>query len=337
MSPEMLVLGVMAGGLTLYALLGGADFGAGVWEFNTAMRAPEKERALIYRAIGPVWEANHVWLIFVLVALFSAFPVAFAALSRALWVPLLLALVGIVFRGVGFAFRSYAADSVREKAFWGAVFALASTAAPFFLGAAAGAIASGRLEVTENGEFRGHHLLGWISPVSIFCAFFAVGICAYLAATYLTREARLAGDPALADLWRRRALGTGIWMGILSAGGLGIIAADAPDLWEGFRTRAWPAVVASFIGGNFSIWALWRRRFTGAAFGAAAAAGSIVLGWCLAQYPAIVPPAITVQSAAAPREVLWILLAAIGAGALLVIPSFVLLLQLFKGKRPEDA
>jgi len=337
MSPELLVLGAMAAGLTLYALLGGADFGAGVWEFNTAMRATEKERALIYRAIGPVWEANHVWLIFVIVALFSAFPAAFAAISRALWVPLLLALVGIVFRGVGFAFRSYAADSVREKAFWGAVFALASTAAPFLLGAAAGAIASGRLEVAWNGEFRGNHLTGWISTVSVFCAFFGVGICAYLAATYLTREALRADDPGLTELWRRRALWTGLWMGLLSATGLAIISADAPVLWEGFKTRAWPAVAASFVGGNFSIWALWRRHFTGAAIGAAAAAGSIVVGWCLAQYPSIVPPAITVESAAAPREVLWALLAAIGAGALLVAPSFVLLLHLFKGKRPEDA
>src|SRR5438552_804125 len=133
---------VMIGlGITLYAVLGGADFGAGVWEFNTALRASERERRLIERAIGPVWEANHVWLIFVIVSMFSSFPTAFVALSRALWLPLLLALVGIVFRGAAFAFRSHAVAAARQQEVWGAVFALASTAAPFFLGAAVGAVA----------------------------------------------------------------------------------------------------------------------------------------------------------------------------------------------------
>src|SRR5688572_8082843 len=166
-------------GVTLYALMGGADFGAGVWEFNTALRSPEKEQALIYRAIGPVWEANHVWLIFVVVGLFAGFPAAFSAIFRALWVPLLLALIGIVFRGVGFIFRSYASDSVPEKFVWGAVFAFASTGAPFFLGASLGAILSGQLAVTADGDFTGDYLTGWISSVSVFSAFFGVGVCAY--------------------------------------------------------------------------------------------------------------------------------------------------------------
>ena len=337
MEPEIILIGVMTAGVTLYALMGGADFGAGVWEFNTALRSGEKERALIYRAIGPVWEANHVWLIFVLVALFSGFPPAFAALSRALWVPLLLALLGIVFRGVGFAFRSYAADSVRSKTLWGAVFALASTAAPFFLGASVGAIASGRLEVSSDGGYSGDHLTGWINPVSIFCAFFGVGICAYLAAAYLTREARNEGDAALTEIWRRRAIVTGLWMGLLSAAGLAIIATSAPALWEGFKDRAWPAVLTSLGAGSFSIIALWRRRFTGAALGAAVTVGAVVVGWGLAQYPALIPPEITLHGARAPREVLWTFLGVIAAGSLLVVPSLVLLLVLFKGKRPEDA
>src|SRR4029077_11343944 len=128
---ELVVVCLVGLGITLYAVLGGADFGAGVWEFNTALQASERERALIYRAIGPVWEANHVWLIFVTVVMFSAFPTAFAALSRALWLPLLLALAGIVFRGASYAFRSHAVSAARQQAAWGAVFALASTAAPF--------------------------------------------------------------------------------------------------------------------------------------------------------------------------------------------------------------
>lgn len=337
MEPDLILLGVMLTGVTLYALLGGADFGGGVWEFNTALRAPERERALIYRAIGPVWEANHVWLIFVLVGLFAGFPSAFSAICRALWVPLLLALTGIVFRGVGFAFRSYAAGSIPEMALWGAVFAFASTAAPFFLGAAVGAIASGRLEVGTDGGYSGDHLSGWISPLSVFSAFFAVGVCAYLTSAYMTREAREAGDAALTERWRVRALATGLWMGALSAAGLGLMAADAPHLWEGFKSRAWPLIGGSVAAGCFSLWALWRRRYTGASLGAAATVASVVIGGGLALYPTIIPPAITIESARAPREVLWALVASSAVGAVILVPSLVLLFKLFKGKKPEDA
>ena len=135
MGIDLILLGIVVLALTLYAVLGGADFGAGVWEFNTALQSSEQERSLIYRVIGPVWEANHVWLIFVIVAMFSAFPPAFAGICRALWLPLLLALTGIVFRGAAYAFRVQLLDSQRQAARFGnAVFALASTAAPFFLG-----------------------------------------------------------------------------------------------------------------------------------------------------------------------------------------------------------
>jgi cytochrome d ubiquinol oxidase subunit II len=334
-APELIILGLMMIGITLYALLGGADFGAGVWEFNTALLAPEEERALIYRAIGPVWEANHVWLIFVVVALHTAFPPAFAALSRALWVPLLMALVGIVFRGAGFALHLYAAGAVRQQRVWGAVFALASTAAPFFLGAAVGAVASGQLKVTSNGGFTGNYLTGWICPTSIFCAFFSVGVCAYLASVYLTREAALMGDPALVRTWRLRALGTGAWMGILAVAGIAILATDAPTLWEGFRARAWPLVGASVLAGLFSLWALWRRHFTGAVLGAGATVAPVLWGLGVAQYPALIPPAVTVQSAKGPDTVLWAMVWIVAVGSVVVVPSIGYLFYLFKGKRQE--
>jgi cytochrome d ubiquinol oxidase subunit II len=334
--PDLILLGVMLIGITLYALLGGADFGAGVWEFNTALRSPERERMLLYRAIGPVWEANHVWLIFVVVGLFAGFPSAFSAICRALWLPLLLALIGIVFRGIGFAFRSYAADSVREKALWGAVFAFASTGAPFFLGASLGAILHGRLEVTADGGFTGNHLTGWVSSLSVFSAFFGVGICAYLAASFMTREARLAGDAALIRVWRLRAMASGLWMGVLSAAGLGLIAADVPQLWEGFKARAWPLIGLSAAAGGFSLWALWRSRFTGAAIGAALTVASVVVGAGVAIYPDLVPPAISIESARAPRGVLWALVACVVFGVAVLAPSMILLFRLFKGKKPED-
>ena len=336
MEPDLILLGVMLIGLTLYSLLGGADFGAGVWEFNTALRAPEKEQALIYRAIGPVWEANHVWLIFVVVGLFAGFPGAFSAIFRALWVPLLLALVGIVFRGVGFIFRTYA-SGISEKYMWGAVFAFASTGAPFFLGASLGAILSGELKFTDDGGFAGDYLTGWISSMSVFSAFFGVGVCAFLSAVYLTREAHLAGDAALSKKWRTRAMASGLWMGVLAIVGLGLMAAEVPYLWEGFKTRAWPLIGGSVAAGCFSLWALRRGRFTGATVGAALAVASVVLGGGVALYPALVPPAITVESARAPRDVLWALVACVVLGVAILTPSMIYLLRLFKGKKPAAA
>ena len=189
MEPENILLIVVFLGLTVYALFGGADFGAGVWEVNTAMQASPKERKLLFSAIGPVWEANHVWLIFVLVAVFGAFPVAFAAICQALWLPLSLALVGIVFRGAGFALRTYSTGDERQQFAWEVVFAVGSTAAPFFLGACVGALASGKLELAADGRFEGNYLTGWLSPMALFTGFFVVVMCAFLAAVYLARGA----------------------------------------------------------------------------------------------------------------------------------------------------
>lgn len=334
MPGETIILILMMLGLTLYALLGGADFGAGVWDLATSAHASEKERNQLYHAIGPVWEANHVWLIFAMVGLFTAFPPAFAALGRALWIPLLLALVGIVFRGAGFAFRSRASASARDQNRWGAVFALASTAAPFFLGAAVGAVASGRLAVTSDGGFTGDALADWISPTSIFCAFFGVGVCAHLAALYLTREVAIQGEADLTALWRRRALATGVGTGILAMAGLAILATDAPLVWTGFKSRAWPLVAASAIAGFASLVALWKRSYSAAVCGGVGAVAAVIWGLGAALYPALVPPAITIASAKAPDTVLTAMIWSIAAGMVILVPSFVWLFMLFKGRRP---
>lgn len=330
MAPEVILLVILWLALTLYVLLGGADFGAGIWEVNLAFQASEKERSLLQRAIGPVWEANHVWLIFVLVLLFNAFPPAFAALSRALWLPLLLALVGIVFRGAAFAFRSYAVGAVRQQAGWGVAFALASTAAPFFLGAAVGAVASGNLAVTPRGGYAGNYLTDWLSPLTLFNGFFTVGVCAYLAAVYLAREASQEGDAELADRWRQRALATGVWMGVLALAGLVFLATEAPLLWQGFQERAWPLVVVSLVTGFFSLGALWRRHYTASVAGVIATVATVLGGWGIAQYPALVLPTITIEEAKAPNAVLWAMIGCIAVGALVLLPSLGWLFIIFK-------
>ena len=332
MNPELIILTVVMMALTVYAVFGGADFGAGVWEFITAFHATPKEQKLIDGAMGPVWEANHVWLIFVLIAMFGAFPPAFAALCRALWLPLLLALLGIVARGVGFTFHSYAKGALTQQAAWGTVFAFASTASPFFLGACIGAIASGKLEVTVRGQFTGDYVSGWITPLSIFTAFFAVATCAFLAAVYLTRDAFRSGEAELTNLWRRRALASGVWLLILAMLGLAIMAMDAPELWERFRVRAWPFVVSALLTGFGTLYFLVARRFSVAALATAATVAALPWGWALGQYPEIVPPTITVANAKSPEAVLWIIVWSILAAGVLVLPSLGLLLYLIKEK-----
>jgi cytochrome d ubiquinol oxidase subunit II len=284
----------------------------------------------MHRAISPVWETNHVWLIFVLVLLQTAFPPVFTALSRALWLPLILALVGIVFRGAAFAFRSYAVGATRQQTAWGVAFALASVAAPFFFGAAVGAIASGNLAVTPRGGFAGNYLTDWLSPLAIFNGFFTVGLCAYLAAVYLAREAYQEGDAELANLWRQRALATGVWMGVLALAGLVFLATEAPTLWQRFQERAWPLVVVSLVTGFLSLGALWRRYFTAAAAGVAATVATVLAGWGVAQFPALVLPAITIEAVKAPTAVLWAVIVSIAVGAIVFLPSLAWLFVIFK-------
>jgi cytochrome d ubiquinol oxidase subunit II len=330
--PELAELAVIFVGLSIYALLAGADFGAGIWEVNTALQASEKEHRLLFSAIGPVWEANHVWLIFVLVSLFAAFPLAFAGLFQALWLPLSFAMAGIVFRGAGFAFRSYMVGAAGQQFFWTAVFAVGSSAAPFFLGASIGALVSGKLAITSRGEFEGDYLTGWLTPLALFMGFFVVGMCCYLSAVYLAREAWRLGDRELIATWRARAIASGIWMGALALAGVTFVASD-PVLWEGFRQRSWPLVVGSIAGGFSSLLALARYRFTLASLCSALAVTLVIAGWGAAQYPLLVPPSISLEMAKAPDNVLWVLLATTAAGAVFLLPALGYLLYLFKVQR----
>jgi cytochrome d ubiquinol oxidase subunit II len=329
MQPADLLLIIMLTALTLYAICGGADFGAGVWEFSTALQATDKERGHLYKAIGPVWEANHVWLIFVVVILFNGFPGVFAALSRALWLPLLIALAGIVFRGASFVFRSYGQGSSRVQKLWEGVFAVASTAAPMFLGASAGAVATGGKIVTAPGGSVTNYLTGWLTPLGVFTGFYAVGMCAYIAAVYLTREAHVAREKDLETIWRQRALSTGLWMGVLSFGGLAIVSSEAPELAEGFLRRGWPLVILSLVCGIGSLVETWRRNVNLAVIAASGAVASVLWGWGISQYPTIVP-GISTADAKAPDAVLTAMLVVILTGAVLLFPALGYLMWLFK-------
>lgn len=245
-------------GLTLYVLFAGADFGAGFWDlFAGGARRGRGQRELIERSIGPVWEANHVWLIFVLVLLWTAFPPVFAAIMSTMYVPLTLVALGIIVRGAGFAFRKVSDQLGRERLF-GAAFALSSVLTPFFLGAVAGGIASSRVPI---GLARGSLLDSWWNPTWVLGGTLAVGAAAYLAATYLIADARRDGHDALAEAFRLRALVGGAVLGLAALGGIGVLRADAPRLFYGLTHRGLALVIFSACAGATSLVLLLRRRY----------------------------------------------------------------------------
>jgi cytochrome bd ubiquinol oxidase subunit II len=312
------------GALVLYVLLGGADYGGGIWDLLASGPRRREQRALIEAAIGPIWEANHVWLILVVVLLFTGFPAAFARISIGLFVPLVLLLVGIVLRGAAFTFRTYDDPSDRVQARWGLVFSSSSVLAPLVLGVVVGAVASGRVSQEDP--------LAWLAPFPIAVGVFAAALFAYLAATYLAVEA----EGALRDDFRRRAVGAGIAVFLGAALAAALSVREAPLVFAGLTARTWslPLHLATGAAALLAFWALLRGRVRLARAAAVIQSALIVLGWGAAQRPYLVVPDLTLASAAAPRETLVPLLWALAAGAAFLFPALYLLFRVFKGERP---
>jgi cytochrome bd ubiquinol oxidase subunit II len=314
-------------GLTLYALLAGADFGAGGWDLLAGgSRRGRPRRDLIEHVIGPVWEANHVWLIFVLVVLWTGFPSVFAAVMSTLYVPLTLAALGIIARGAAFAFRK-ASTALWQQRLFGAAFAVSSVVTPFFLGTVAGAIASGRV---PPGLAAGDLLTSWWNPTSVLGGALAVGTCAYLAAAYLCADARRSATPEVAAWFRRRALVTGVVVGLVALGGIAVLRADAPALFHGLTHRGLPLVIVSAAAGVASLALLVTHRYGLVRLAAAIAVAAVLWGWALAQYPLMLPPATAYPAVAADPAVVTATLVVTAVGALLLLPSLGWLLVLFQ-------
>jgi cytochrome d ubiquinol oxidase subunit II len=321
------VLAALWVGLTAYALFGGADFGAGWWDLlagGAERGAPQ--RTLIEHSIGPVWEANHVWLIFALVTLWTGFPTAFASIMSTLYVPLTLAAFGVVLRGSAFAFRKSVSE-VSLKRLFGATFALSSVLTPFFLGTVAGAVASGRV---PPGNAAGDPVTSWLNPTSLLGGTMAVGVCAYLAAVYLCADARRDADDALAGYFRTRALVTAVVVGAVAFAGVFVLRADAPRLYAGLTGRALPLMALSAVAGLASIRLLVRRRYDVARVTAALAVTAVLWGWGAGQYPYLLEPAYHVRQAAAPAATLRPLLVTMAVAAVLVVPALALLISMFQ-------
>ena len=327
MSYQIALLGVMWASLTVYALLGGADFGAGVWDLlaGGSVRG-ERPRALIEHTIGPVWEANHVWLIFVLVLMWTDFPPLFAAISSTLYLPLTFVALGVIARGSTFAFRKVV-DELWQRRLFGATFAFSSLVTPFFLGTIAGAVASGR--VPADGQ-PGNVLTSWINPVSIVIGAFAVVACAYLAAVYLTADARRTNDHTLIEYFRRRTLATGIVLGAVSLLGLIVLHRDAHRLFARLTDRALPLIALAAVAGVASLALAQLGHFVLLRLSAALAVTAVLWAWGAAQYPYLLLPGMTVSSAAAPHATLTTTAFCVIGGMVLLVPSLAWLLVIFQ-------
>ena len=319
------VAAVLFFGMVAYAIFGGADWGAGVWDLTAGgAERGARPRAVVNHSIGPVWEANHVWLIFILVVLWTGFSEAFASIMLTLFVPLSLAAFGIVLRGASFAFRKEVLRVSSQRNF-GAAFAISSVLVPFCFGAVAGAIASGRVPA---GGVAGDRWSSWLSPTAILGGILAVAVCAYLAAVYLVWDAHRFAGPDMVEYFRRRAVVAAIVTGVIALVGIFVLQSDADYLFDRLTGVALPLVIISAIGGLGSLVLLVRHNHRGARLLAIAAVVAVLVGWCVAQWPYLLPESLKVTAGAAPDATLWSILIVFVVAAIVILPSLGLLYYL---------
>lgn len=330
MSPEWLVAGVILAALVVYTLTAGADFGGGVLDLFARGRTGSAQRKVIDDAIGPVWEANHVWLILVIVLMFVCFPIAFAAVSTVLHLPLTLMLIGIVLRGTAFVFRHY--DQPRWHQSWSRVFALASVWTPFFLGVSIGAVASGSFRFDATGHVQTNFVSEWLSPFPLSVGAFTVALFTVLAATYLTVESE---DIEVREAFRVRALVAVALTAVCAYVSLGLAVSGATTLFIDLTHHVWSWVfqAGTLVLGGCLTAALWARRYRAARLLVVALVVAVELGWAASHVPYILPPELTLSDAAAPRNILVNTLWLLGFGSVVLVPSFVVLYRVFKGPR----
>jgi len=326
-SPEAIAVGVILFVVVAaYALFGGADFGGGIWDLLAGQaERGSAPRKLIDESITPVWEANHVWLVFILVLLWTAFPPAFAAVMTALFIPLSLSLLGIVLRGAGFAFR-HTAQRLQVRQVTGAAFAAASLITPFFLGTVIGAVVTGQVPVHPAGNV----LAAWTSPTAILTGFLFVAACGYISAVFLVIEAQQRGQQDLRRYFSVRATVAGALTGALAAGTFAELSASAPRVFTRLTGISLPLVVVSVAAGGAVLGMLWLRWYhaTFLRATAAIAVATVVWGWGLAQYPYLFPTSLSLAAASAPTATLDAEFVVTGLAVLLVAPGFGLLYYL---------
>jgi cytochrome d ubiquinol oxidase subunit II len=327
----LVVAGLIMVAVNAYVVLGGADFGAGVWDLLARGPRAAAQREAIAEGIGPIWEANHVWLIFVVVLLFSCFPPVFAHLSVVLHIPLTVMLIGIVLRGSAFTFRAYdSTDSVVQRQ-WGRIFAVSSTITPVLLGMCVGALVSGALAVPAEASFVARFIVPWWSAFTLTIGGLGLAVFAFLAAVYLTVEVQ---DAGLAEDFRAMALSAALAVGLFAALGLWFGRDTLTATTRALLTN--PAAIAlqcvTGVAAVTAIGALLTRRYRLARTAAVVQVSGIVWGWGLAQFPALVPGVHTIASAAAPTVTLRLVLIGVAGGMVVLVPSLWYLFRIFKAE-----
>jgi cytochrome bd ubiquinol oxidase subunit II len=317
---------VLWAGVTLYAVFGGADFGAGLWALVAGGgERGRRQRALVDWAIGPVWEANHVWLIFVLVVLWTAFSGAFASIFATLFIPLSLAAFGIVLRGAGFAFHGVAARPGGRRVAQ-ALFGTSSVLTPFFLGTVVGAIASGRVPADGAGDT----VTSWLNPLSLLVGALFVATGAYLAAVFLISDARRLGDVELEHDFRVRALVGALAAGALALAGIFVLRDDARYVYDRLTAEGLPLVIGSAVCGLAALALIARGARRGTRELAVGAVVAVIWGWGLAQFPYLLPEQLTISEGAAPDPTLTAVLVVFGVAVVVVLPALGLLYTLMQ-------
>jgi cytochrome d ubiquinol oxidase subunit II len=319
----------LAVSLNAYVLFGGADFGGGVWDLLARGPRRARQREVIAHAIGPIWEANHVWLILAVVLAFTCFSPVFARIMTVLHIPVSLMLVGIVLRGSAFTFRTYDDEHDAAQRRWGRIFSIASVFTPLLLGVCIGAVASGRVVAPTRGSFAERFVDPWLTPFAFGVGALTLALFAFLAAVFLTMETR---ERELVEDFRRNALGAGVAVFVVAGLVLVLAFGEAPLMAAGLLSSGWalPLHIATGVSATGVFAALWSRRFALARLLAGLQVSCIFWGWTASQYPYLVPPDLTVEGAAAPRITLELTLWALGGGALVLAPSLLYLFRVFK-------
>jgi cytochrome d ubiquinol oxidase subunit II len=327
---ELIAAGFMFAALVFYAVTGDADYGGGMWDLLARGPRAEAQRSAIERAIGPIWEADHVWLILIIVILFTGFPRAFATMMTALNIPFTLILIGVVLRGSAFIFRKYDAKSEGVKQRWSILFGAASFFTPFMQGLVLGALSTGQIRIADGRVVSGF-FAGWLTPFALACGLFALVLFAFLAATYLTADPTT--ERHVQDDFRLRALWSGAVLAPIALVVFLTAKNGAPAMYHGL-TQWWaPLLTGTTLAVAIAGWvSLWLRRFALARIAAITEVTLILGGWSLAQYPRLITPDITIFNAAAPEITLRLLIYALAAGAVVLFPSLFFLFRVFKGK-----
>jgi cytochrome bd ubiquinol oxidase subunit II len=320
--------------LIIYTVTGGADFGGGMLELFAFGKTGPRQEVLIDESMDPVWESNHVWLIFLLVVFFTAFPPAFAAINVVLFIPLLLAVVGIVLRGSAFAFKVHGMiQRSRSARILSRIFSVASAMTPFFLALAAASIASGHIQIQNESQVVTNTGSDWFTPFTVTIGAMALTLCVTIAAIYMTVEATSRGDTELAEAFRRRGLIAGALTAALGLLGLILSPSEAAFLWHGLLDKAIPVVILTMLVGVATAAALWFRRYGWARVLIVAEAAFLLLSWGVSQYPYIIPPDVTAANASSPQQTQVFLLVGIIIALIIVVPSLWFLFYVFKLKK----